>query len=65
MADFRDPWSEYFSALMLSKWAVNKHTTLEKRILQTADKVVVIGRNMQMQNFENAGIHLYIICIHA
>lgn len=61
MADFRDPWSEYFSALMLSKWAVNKHTTLEKRILQTADKVVVIGRNMQMQNFENAGIHSDIV----
>lgn len=61
MADFRDPWSEYFSALMLSKWAVNKHTSLEKRILQTADKVVVIGRNMQMQNFENAGIHSDIV----
>lgn len=61
LADFRDPWSEYFSALMLSKWAVNKHITLEKRILQTADKVVVIGRNMQMQNFENAGIHSDIV----
>jgi glycosyltransferase involved in cell wall biosynthesis len=61
MADFRDPWSEYFSALMLTKWAVNKHTTLEKRILQTADKVVVIGRNMQMQNFENAGVHSDIV----
>jgi glycosyltransferase involved in cell wall biosynthesis len=61
MADFRDPWSEYFSSLMLTKWAVNKHTTLEKKILQTADKVVVIGRNMQMQNFENAGIHSDIV----
>jgi glycosyltransferase involved in cell wall biosynthesis len=61
MADFRDPWSEYFSSLMLTKWAVNKHNTLEKRILQTADKVVVIGRNMQMQNFENAGIHSDIV----
>jgi glycosyltransferase involved in cell wall biosynthesis len=61
MADFRDPWSEYFSALMLTKWAVNKHTTLEKRILQTVDKVVVIGRNMQMQNFENAGVHSDIV----
>lgn len=61
MADFRDPWSEYFSALMLTKWAVNKHTALEKKILQTADKVVVIGRNMQMQNFENAGVHSDIV----
>jgi glycosyltransferase involved in cell wall biosynthesis len=61
MADFRDPWSEYFSSLMLTKWAVNKHATLEKKILQTADKVVVIGRNMQMQNFDNAGIQSDIV----
>ncbi|MBU6221009.1 MAG: hypothetical protein KGQ50_10170 [Bacteroidetes bacterium] len=61
MADFRDPWSEYFSSLMLTKWAVNKHNTLEKRMLQMADKVVVIGKNMKMQNFENAGIHSDIV----
>lgn len=56
MADFRDPWSEYFSSLMLTKWAIRKHESLEKRILKTADKVVVIGRNMQIQNMEKAGI---------
>jgi glycosyltransferase involved in cell wall biosynthesis len=56
MADFRDPWSEYFASLMLTKWAIRKHEALEKKILQTADKVVVIGRNMQIQNLEKAGI---------
>lgn len=61
LADFRDPWSEYFPALMLTKWAIKKHEKLEKRILQTADKVVVIGRNMQIQNIEKAGIQSELI----
>ncbi|MFM7090893.1 MAG: glycosyl transferase family 1, partial [Bacteroidota bacterium] len=56
MADFRDPWSEYFPALMLTKWAMKRHENLEKSILQAADKIVVIGRNMQIQNAEKAGI---------
>lgn len=61
MADFRDPWSEYFSSLMLTKWALRKHESLEKKILQKADKVVVIGRNMQIQNMEKAGIESYLV----
>jgi len=61
MADFRDPWSEYFPALMLTKWAMKRHENLEKSILQAADKIVVIGRNMQIQNAEKAGIQSELV----
>jgi glycosyltransferase involved in cell wall biosynthesis len=61
LADFRDPWSEYFSSLMLTKWAVNRHEVLEKKILQTADKVVVISKNMQIQHEKKAGIRSELV----
>nr|WP_209309678.1 glycosyltransferase family 4 protein [Tamlana crocina] len=43
LADFRDPWTTigYHKALKLTKWSANKHKLLEKRVLNTADRIIV------------------------
>ncbi len=49
LADFRDPWTEifYFKHLGLSKWAFNRHRSLEQSVLDGADSVVVVSSKMQ------------------
>ena len=49
IADFRDPWTEifYFKHLNLSKWAFRRHRNLEQSVLDSADTVVVVSRQMQ------------------
>ncbi len=49
IADFRDPWTEifYFKHLNLSKWAYRRHRRLEQSVLESADTVVVVSRQMQ------------------
>jgi len=49
IADFRDPWTEifYFKHLNLSKWAYRKHRRLEQSVLDSADVVTVVSRQMQ------------------
>ncbi|NOZ47982.1 MAG: glycosyltransferase family 4 protein [Chlorobi bacterium] len=46
IADFRDPWTDidFYGQLNLTKWADKKHRKLEKKVLQTADKVITIGK---------------------
>ena len=53
LADFRDPWTEifYFKHLGLSKWAFNRHRSLEQGVLDSADSVVVVSSKMQ-RDFE-------------
>ena len=53
LADFRDPWTEifYFKHLGLSKWAFNRHRSLEQGVLDSADSVVVVSSKMQ-KDFE-------------
>jgi len=43
IADFRDPWTTigYHKQLKLTKAAQNKHKSLEKEVLNTADQVIV------------------------
>lgn len=43
IADFRDPWTTigYHKALKLSSFAAQKHRTLEKQVLTTADTILV------------------------
>ncbi|RWX01583.1 glycosyltransferase family 4 protein [Flavobacterium cerinum] len=43
VADFRDPWTTigYHKALKLSSFAAKKHRTLEKKVLTTADTILV------------------------
>lgn len=49
IADFRDPWTEidYFHQLPLTENAKNKHEQLEKEVLEKADVVLVVGKEMQ------------------
>jgi len=48
IADFRDPWTniDFYNDLKLSPWADRKHRFLEKRILEKADRIVVISKTM-------------------
>ena len=45
IADFRDPWTniDFYHQLRLSKWADKKHHRLEKKVIQTANKVVTVS----------------------
>lgn len=51
LADFRDPWTniDFYKELMLSRWADRKHHRLEKAVTTEADRVVVVGRQMQIE----------------
>src|SRR5258706_879125 len=53
LADFRDPWTtmDYYSELLLSRWADRKHHRLEKEVLTSADALTVVGRGMK-EEFE-------------
>lgn len=49
VADFRDPWTKifYFKHLVISKAGMKKHLNLERSVLQSADKVVVVSEGMK------------------
>lgn len=48
IADFRDPWThiDFYSKLMLSRFADQIHKRLEKEVLHAADAVLSIGHTM-------------------
>jgi hypothetical protein len=48
LADFRDPWTniDYYKDLMLTKKNDARHHSLERKVLQTADTVVVVSQGM-------------------
>jgi glycosyltransferase involved in cell wall biosynthesis len=50
-ADFRDPWTTigYHSALKLSAYAEKKHKGLEKKVLQTADTIIVTSKTTKAE----------------
>ena len=49
VADFRDPWTsiDYFHKLPLTRRSRNKHLELEREVLSSADRVVVVGEQMK------------------
>lgn len=51
IADFRDPWTTigYHKELKLSSFAEKKHTNLEKKVLNTADKIIVTSPTTQKE----------------
>ena len=55
LADFRDPWTniDYYKDLMLSGKADRKHHQLEKEVITSANRVVVVGNTMK-EEFETA-----------
>ena len=50
-ADFRDPWTTigYHKALKLSSYADKKHKKLEKKVLDTADTIIVTSKTTQAE----------------
>lgn len=48
LADFRDPWTQidFYDKLQLSRFADAKHKKLEKKVLNKADRIVVVGKTM-------------------
>ncbi len=61
IADFRDPWTDidYFHQLPLTERSQKKHKDLEKKVLQNADSITVIGKTMK-EKFKvfNRNIHV-------
>lgn len=51
LADFRDPWTsiDYFGSLPLTARSLEKHRKLEREVLSTADRVVVVGEQMRKE----------------
>jgi glycosyltransferase involved in cell wall biosynthesis len=45
LADFRDPWTniDFYDQLMLTKHADARHKKLEKQVLITADRIVIVS----------------------
>lgn len=62
VADFRDPWTDidYFHQLPLTKKTIDKHKKMEKKVLKTADKVLVVGKTMK-QHFSKLSNNVHII----
>ncbi|WP_395056278.1 glycosyltransferase family 4 protein [Flavobacterium sp.] len=50
-ADFRDPWTTigYHSALKLSSFAEKKHKDLERKVLNTADTIIVTSKTTKTE----------------
>ncbi len=48
IVDYRDPWTQidYFDDLRLTKWAENRHKTLEKQVLDACDVIVSVGKTI-------------------
>ena len=53
IADFRDPWTTigYHNELKLTKSSKKKHIALERKVLQTADQIIVTS-NVTKQEFQ-------------
>lgn len=51
LADFRDPWTniDFYSELMLSRFADRKHHRLELQVLKQADVVLSVGSTMRAE----------------
>lgn len=45
IADFRDPWTniDFLNDLQLTRYALQKHQTLEKQVVTTADSVITVS----------------------
>jgi len=57
LADFRDPWTniDFYHDLKLTRHSDRKHHSLEKQVVGSADRVVVIGNGMaeDLNNIHN------------
>lgn len=56
LADFRDPWSgwDVLDKLKTSAWAKRRHSELEKRVLEAADRVISVTQKLvESFNYKN------------
>jgi glycosyltransferase involved in cell wall biosynthesis len=51
VADFRDPWTriDYYQDLMLTDFADRKHRELEREVVSSANRVIVVTPTMQQE----------------
>ncbi len=51
VADFRDPWTniDFYQTLPITTWADKKQHALEKKVLETADRIIVVGEEMKKE----------------
>ncbi|WP_228237389.1 glycosyltransferase family 4 protein [Allomuricauda sp. M10] len=51
IADFRDPWTSigYHKKLRLTPWVAQKHESLEKKVLVSADKIIVTSQTTRRE----------------
>lgn len=63
IADFRDPWvsMDYLQEMYLGKRAKRKHQEQEASVINEADEVVVVGKTMYNEFYENYGKESVII----
>lgn len=63
LSDFRDPWTgiDFYDQLRLTKRSDKKHHQLERKVLQQADRVVVVGKTMAREFREKAGIDAVVV----
>lgn len=63
VADFRDPWTsmDYLKEMFLTKKSIKRHQYLEESVIKQADAVVVVGRTMYNEFFDNYGVKSEII----
>ncbi len=63
LADFRDPWTniDYYRQLKLSTWADKRHHQLEKMVVTSADRVVVVGSGMHDEFLQSHGVDSVVI----
>lgn len=63
LADFRDPWTniDFFEDLLLTPYSRNRHHKLEKRVLDTADKVVTVSPSHQKEYEELTDTEVLLI----
>ena len=63
LADFRDPWTniDYYRQLKLSAWADKRHHQLEKLVVTSANRVVVVGSGMRDEFLQNHGVDSTVI----
>ncbi len=63
VADFRDPWTQidFYSDLLLTKYADRKHHKLEKKVLDQADQIIVVSETMKKDFIESGGKKIAVI----
>ncbi len=63
IADFRDPWTfiDFFEDLKLTNWARKKHFRLEKKVIESADRLVTVSKSWGEEFFQLYGRKFEII----